>query len=379
MASLDAQKCFDSIWTEGLFYKLSKHLPKPVWCFYYKWYCSMTAQVRLDGSFSDVFSISRGTRQGSCASPTFFTLFLDDLLEELGRCESGLRLEGEQYNSFAYADDVSLFCRTVPGLQKLLSVCEKYANDWRFKYNPQKTKVMSVGQNILTCTPDFYMYGEKVEMVSSLEILGFKFECNGNYQMHLQTRLSKTRAAFYSKMSKGLNVVGFDPYVKAGVFRSACQSVLVYGLGALDLDAISLKQMHTQEGNLVKMCMGLSKFSKTTELLRALNVKSIEEVRKEQVLSLWHRTFQFDSLYRKLCLSFMKMYLQNQTVIRGTLLHRLLSCVLDPLQCIQSAKKKLLQKSQDGITDSIKTILYSYDLHPKSEGQQLLQMLTRAF
>ena len=37
---------------------------------------------------------------------------------ELSLCEHGVRVGNHLYNSFAYADDVSLFSTTVPGLEK---------------------------------------------------------------------------------------------------------------------------------------------------------------------------------------------------------------------------------------------------------------------
>ena len=49
-----------------------------------------------------------------------FNMFLSQLLYELDGVNNGLRVGDQLYNSFAYADDVSLVASTVSGLQELI-------------------------------------------------------------------------------------------------------------------------------------------------------------------------------------------------------------------------------------------------------------------
>ena len=53
--SLDAQKCFDSIWHAGLFYKLLDHLPIQHWRILYNWYSQLMVQIKWKGSLSVFF------------------------------------------------------------------------------------------------------------------------------------------------------------------------------------------------------------------------------------------------------------------------------------------------------------------------------------
>ena len=45
---------------------------------------------------------------------------------ELSNAKSGVRIGDGLYNSFAYADDISYFSATVPGLQSLINICYDY-------------------------------------------------------------------------------------------------------------------------------------------------------------------------------------------------------------------------------------------------------------
>ena len=91
ICSLDTEKCFNSIWHEGLFYKLLDILPKFHWLFLYRWYQSMKCVVRWDGTHSQCFRVLRGTKQGSILSPTIFNIFINDLLVELSASGVGIR------------------------------------------------------------------------------------------------------------------------------------------------------------------------------------------------------------------------------------------------------------------------------------------------
>ena len=113
IATLDAEKCFDLIWHNGLFYKLWNHVPVEHWLFLFKWYSMLEGLVKWNGAYSQSFSITRGTRQGSVISPFLFNIFLNDLLIQLDESKSGLGIGNNKFNSFAYADDVTLFSATI--------------------------------------------------------------------------------------------------------------------------------------------------------------------------------------------------------------------------------------------------------------------------
>ena len=60
------------------------------------------------------------------AKEVYFHLFYLTLMLELSLCEHWVRVGNHLYNLFVYADDVSLFSITVPGLQKVIDICTDY-------------------------------------------------------------------------------------------------------------------------------------------------------------------------------------------------------------------------------------------------------------
>ena len=119
ICSLDAEKCFDTIWHDALLYKLWGKVSINKWLLLHRWYKHLKASIRWNGEHSNEFSVTRGTRQGSVLSSYLFNIFLNDFLCDLKKSVFGARIENCKFESFAYADDITLFSPTVAGLQGL--------------------------------------------------------------------------------------------------------------------------------------------------------------------------------------------------------------------------------------------------------------------
>ena len=92
VCSLDAQKCVDSIWHDGLFYKLIDVLPHVYWLFLYRWYSCINATVRVGSDYSQVVPIFPWYKTGKRVTRTLFNVFIDDLLQKLHKMNTGVRL-----------------------------------------------------------------------------------------------------------------------------------------------------------------------------------------------------------------------------------------------------------------------------------------------
>ena len=74
-----------------------------------------------------------------------------------------------------FADDQVLFATNPTTLQSMLSNIESYCNTWKLKINVNKTKVLIFEKGNQYTNYDFYLYNEKLEVVSSFKYLGIYF------------------------------------------------------------------------------------------------------------------------------------------------------------------------------------------------------------
>ena len=78
---------------------------------------------------STCLCLSNGVKHGSIISLILFNVYMDDPSCVLNRTNIGGHIGREIFNHLSYADDLCLICLSSAGMQKLLNVCSKYANE----------------------------------------------------------------------------------------------------------------------------------------------------------------------------------------------------------------------------------------------------------
>ena len=88
--TLDCSKAFDKCKFDKMFAKLiERRVPAIVVRAIIFTYEEQTGCVKLAGHKSEDFFIRNGTRQGSVASPMFFSVYLDGILDQLRKLNLG--------------------------------------------------------------------------------------------------------------------------------------------------------------------------------------------------------------------------------------------------------------------------------------------------
>ena len=130
---LDIQKAYDTVWYDGLWYKLWEMGVKGrMWHVIKKMYMSSRSAVLLEGEKSDSFNVDQGVAQGCSLSPILFSVFINDLLKEVEQAELGIQLSnGKTFGGMLYADDFVGVSDSKENLQKLIDVVYSYCSKWR--------------------------------------------------------------------------------------------------------------------------------------------------------------------------------------------------------------------------------------------------------
>ena len=174
---VDFKKAFDSVWHEGLFYKMKKvgiggktlELIKDI---YRKTKCA----VKFKNSITSFFNYTKGVRQGCPLSPMLFNIYVNDLFEIMNKDNvSDIYLEEKEHkvNMLMYADDLIILSESKEGLQKQIDKLENYCQKWRLQINIKKNKSMifNGGNKLINST--FHTSNAVLENVKYFKYLGF--------------------------------------------------------------------------------------------------------------------------------------------------------------------------------------------------------------
>lgn len=231
---LDFAKAFDTVPHRRLLHKVEHMGVHPVICQWISSFLSGRLQrVQIDGEFSDWLPVTSGIPQGSVIGPLLFSIFINDIHENLSR--------GTTLNLFA--DDAIVY-RTVMGagdcriLQKDLDTLAEWSRAWLLKFNVAKCANMRISTRSTHPVPrrDYSLLGETLPRSDSETYLGVKLSARFNFREHIHTVVMRCNSAL------GLlrrNLTNCSPVAKKLAFVAYVRSRLEYCATVFD--------PHTQE------------------------------------------------------------------------------------------------------------------------------------
>jgi len=233
-AFIDLKRAFNSIYRQGLWYKLISsgyggRLVKIVKNMYEKIKC----RVRLHGgNLSEVFVTMLGLQQGAILSAYLFSYFLNDLPDVLNSDspDSGVNIGDLNVKLLMYADDMVVVSNSIQGLQKSLDVMYEYFTKWKLTVNLLKS-------NILVCKPrggplpdEIWTYGgEIMNLCTTYNYLGITFTARGINNSSLDVLVNQANKSLATLQSNMAGIGTFPPAVSLRLFHTCVTPVLCYG------------------------------------------------------------------------------------------------------------------------------------------------------
>jgi len=101
--------------------------------------------VVWNGSVGYRFDVKCGVRQGSVLSPYLFSIYVDDLINELRHSGHGINVGMVFMGCILYADDIVLLSGSCYGPQKMVDICSNYGHRFDIKFNPLKSQTTVFG------------------------------------------------------------------------------------------------------------------------------------------------------------------------------------------------------------------------------------------
>ena len=141
-ALLDVQKAFDSVWINGMLYKLLQlGMDRRLWAIIFDSYTDFRCAVNIDGVLSEWFSPSQGVHQGDVMSMYLYCIYNNDLLEELLDVACPLKINNHILTCPAFADDVAIVSKSSASLQHKVDIAKCHSRKWRYNLSIAKIRI----------------------------------------------------------------------------------------------------------------------------------------------------------------------------------------------------------------------------------------------
>lgn len=200
---LDIEKAFDSVWHNGIIFKLNEfkfpiYLQKIIRSFLEK----RCFSVHIHDGISTLREICAGVPQGSVLSPTLYSIFTSDF--------KSLK---EQSVAF-YADDSAIITNgkvsnaIVKRMKKALVSAQNYFLKWKIKINHNKTQAILFPFNKSpkrTPTQTLFVENINIPLQDSVKYLGIIYDKKLNFKKHIDytcEKAIKCGRALYSLLNR---------------------------------------------------------------------------------------------------------------------------------------------------------------------------------
>ena len=218
---LDVAKAFDTVWHDGLLFKLKTLFPAPYYLILKSYLDNRTFKVRHNLHHSTQFPISAGVPQGSDIAPFLYIIYTSDLPTS------------EKTILGTYADDTALLSIASDNitaslqLQTHIDTLSEWFVKWKIKINESKSSFITFSLRPHICPP-VTMNNTIIPHSNEVKYLGLIFDKRLTWSSHLKdkrkklnSRLHLLRPLLRSNLSLPLKII---------LYKTLLQPLWAYGI-----------------------------------------------------------------------------------------------------------------------------------------------------
>jgi len=302
---LDISRAFDSVWIDGLLWKVhNAGIQGKLWNWIRAFLSNRSFFLSVDGLTSESFILRAGVPQGCVLSPFLFLIFINDLTER----QDPLSL------TLTFADDVALFpalnalSRPLPvlfkSLQKTLTAFTKWAAFWRISFSPTKSNLVLFSRQRTPPSPPFPLMLSSFALpcVDSYKYLGITLDNQFNFNLHSDKIVDTVRTQC-SLLNRTISFSSSpQPLTIRSLLLGKVYSILSYGLPFWSPSAKTLNKLVSLISTPLCLSLGLPVFAPRTAILIEFRLLPPSILRQRLIHSFFHSLARsadspFKSLY----------------------------------------------------------------------------------
>lgn len=294
MCAIDVTKAYDTVFHTGLFAKLARTgLDGKLWRIFRDWYTENQSTVLVNGVQSAPFTNQHGVRQGAPSSPDLYSVFINDVIDDVKNAGLGISVEDVWVGIVLFADDMLLLADTEQDLRAMMEVVETTAARWHYQISDRKSQVMvtSVTTRSFAYVPDvpFTFNSAPVSVVDFIKYLGVEITATGSWREVVQRLRRSARARFGMLAAGGVNMYGYHVPTGVRVYNTMVRPIVEYGADVWTPDATRSRELETLHNWAARTITGLNSWTAVEAVHADIGFYRAETRRDELKLRRFYR------------------------------------------------------------------------------------------
>ena len=141
-------------------------------------YTEVQCVVKVNDYVTPFFDVSHGVKQGCKLSLTLFSIYINDLANDIKQMRLGIDIDDQQLSLLLHADDIALIAPDAQSLQLMLNKLNEWCSTWRLSIYSDKTKIVHFRPgSVLRCNDLFSCGHLNIEKLKNIyKYLGLWFQ-----------------------------------------------------------------------------------------------------------------------------------------------------------------------------------------------------------
>ena len=204
-------------------------------------------------------SISRGVKQGSVLSPSFFLVVMNSLLQRMRSKHDGGSLHGIFAGTAVHADDVRSIAPSIQSIISQYSDIHSFTSDVGLKLNASKLEVIQISQNP-KAPVEITLGNHALTTKRTARCLGIQWQSNLSANESVSTNITKARKTFFGLGSTGVFHGNLNPLSSSSIYETCVLPILLYGCETWLLDSSCLQALEKFQCEIGRRILKLPKY-----------------------------------------------------------------------------------------------------------------------
>lgn len=299
---LDIEKAFDTVWIEGITYKLIKYkFPQALIKLLHNYLTGRKFKIKINASYSRVRYPKAGVPQGSVLGPVIFSYFMNDIPKF------------KQTKLAVYADDTAIYSHScnaqVATKQTQIHthlVCE-FANKWKIKLNNSKTEHIVFTRKFTNNTVYEPLRVEEMRIQqaqNSIKYLGVRFDKRMSFMSNTKNLVNKghkTIRMLYPLLNRNSRL---SVNTKKLLYTAIIRPVITYACPVwCSMSKTSMLKLQRIQNKCLRLALNKDRYKTIRELHEQSGLETIDQFTKRISTNFYKKHIRNSELTRDIILS----------------------------------------------------------------------------